>query len=152
MHALVLMYRPRVSRDNAELGEEQEIWAIDVLCIHAIYEQKLVLIVLLFANKKIFWNPLEIIDAGNVLTWQSQAERYYYPPKSQHDFFSSFFFFSVLMVVTCCVWILAQWWFVLKPAIAFEVEQQISEAPEGEPWNALCAGVRGQWNLSSSCT
>lgn len=33
--------------------------------------------------------------------------------------------------------------FVLKPAFAFEAEQQISEAPEGEPWDALCAGVRG---------
>lgn len=104
MHAQVLMYSPRVwkgliSRDNAELGEEQEIWAIDVLCIHAIYEQKLVLIVLLFANKKIFWNPLEIIDAGNVLTWQSQAECYYYPPKSQHDFF--FFFPCVIGYLLC---------------------------------------------------
>lgn len=32
--------------------------------------------------------------------------------------------------------------FVLKPAFAFEAEQQISEAPEGEPWDALCVPAR----------
>lgn len=63
------------------------------------------------------------------------------PQKSQHDFLKLVLLLLLLLVLLCLDFSTV---FVLKPAFAFEAEQQINEAPEGEPWDALCAGVRGR--------
>lgn len=80
-------------------GEQRKL-AVDVLCFAGFYEQELLLIVLLCGNKNIFeirWRW--IIDAGNVLTWQSQAEGHgcweKSPPQSISIFFFSRFFLQL---------------------------------------------------------
>lgn len=64
------------------------------------------------------------------------------PQKSQHDpFVVGLFFFKLLLFVLRCLDFSAAA-FALKTAFAFEAQQVIREAPEGEPWDALRVSER----------